>query len=77
MTRQTVVTWRHPYDEQGLVAAVVFLAAYAIPIIYPELPAWLAAACRMTNLLVWGVFAVDLIIRVILAPRRRHYVLTD
>jgi hypothetical protein len=48
--------WQDKTDEPLLLAAVVFLAAYAIPIIHPELPPWLAAACRTTSLLVWGLF---------------------
>jgi hypothetical protein len=45
-----------PSIEPLLLAAVVFLAEYAIPIIHPELPPWLAAACRTTSLLVWVLF---------------------
>jgi len=53
VTEARVARWQDKTDESLLLAAVVFLAAYAIPIIHPELPPWLAAACRTTSLLVW------------------------
>ena len=53
VTEARLARWQDKTDESLLLAAVVFLAAYAIPIIHPELPPWLAAACRTTSLLVW------------------------
>jgi hypothetical protein len=56
VTEARLARWQDKTDEPLLLAAVVFLAAYAIPIIHPKLPPWLAAACRTTSLLVWGLF---------------------
>jgi voltage-gated potassium channel len=69
--------WQDRTDEPLLVAALVFLVVYAIPIIHPELPVGLAAACRTISLLVWGLFAADLVVRVALAPRRGRYLLSN
>ena len=42
-----------------------------------DVPAWMATACRVTGWPVWGLFAVDVCVRVILAPQRRRYLLTN
>jgi voltage-gated potassium channel len=56
-------------------AAVVFLGAYAVPIIWPQLPQAVLNACSVASWATWVLFAVDLLIRVVLAPDRRRYLL--
>ncbi len=54
--------------------AVVFLAAYAWPILEPGLPAKLRSTCAVVVLVAWGVFALDYVVRVAIARRRGHYI---
>lgn len=58
-----------------MVAALAFLAAYAWPILDPALPPWALLACAVVTWAAWGAFAADFLVRVVLAPRRRSYVL--
>jgi len=51
-------------------AAVLFLGAYAWPILQPDLPIWAVRLCRATTVAVWVLFAVDLLVRLRLAERR-------
>jgi len=53
----------------------VFLAAYAIPIINPDIPAGLAQACRVAVWVIWALIGAEFIVRVALAERRPHYIL--
>lgn len=57
-------------------AAVLFLAAYAIPIIWPDLPRSILVACDAVTWVVWALFAIDYLVRLIAAPDRRRYVRT-
>ena len=55
------------------VLAVIFLIAYAWPILEPGLtPGW-RRVCDLTNYLIWGVFAVEFLTRLVLADRRGDY----
>ncbi len=53
-----------------LIGAVLFLLAYAWPILQPDLPRSAAVACSITSVAVWVLFAVDLLVRLRLAERR-------
>jgi voltage-gated potassium channel len=57
-----------------MVAALAFLAAYAWPILDPDLSAGVVLLCVMVTWAAWAVFAVDYAARVLLAPDRRRYV---
>jgi voltage-gated potassium channel len=56
-----------------MVAAVLFLVAYAIPILNPSAPTWLVGLCRWTSWIAWCFFAIDILSRVLLADRRLRY----
>ena len=56
-----------------LVAAGLFLGAYAWPILQPDLPRAAANACSAVSLAVWVLFGVDLITRLALAERRWQF----
>lgn len=58
-----------------MVAAIAFLAAYAVPILHPALPGWLRAICWWTTWLTWALFVVDYVVRLVLAEGRRAFVL--
>lgn len=56
------------------VTALVFLIAYAIPIVLPESPLWVEDACEDVVWAVWAVFAADYAIRLGIAPDRWRFV---
>jgi len=66
--------WSRASSGPLTIASVVFLAAYATPIIQPAVPAWVAAACTITTWSTWALFAVDYIARLCLAENRRRFV---
>jgi voltage-gated potassium channel len=65
--------WEKASNCPLMVAAVIFLAAYAIPILAPDLPSWLLDLCRWLSWLTWGIFVVDLVVRLALADECLRY----
>jgi hypothetical protein len=55
---QLVRRWERATEWPLMVAAVVFLAAYAVPILDPDLPSWLLDLCRSLSWITWGPFVV-------------------
>ena len=78
LTGRAVLSWRWERATEWplMIAAVVFLAAYAIPILDPDLPAWLLDWCRWLSWITWGIFVVDIVVRLFLADERRRYLVT-
>jgi voltage-gated potassium channel len=58
-----------------MAASLLFLAAYAAPIINPELPPAVREIAQLTAWTTWALFAVDYVIRLALAADRRRYAL--
>jgi voltage-gated potassium channel len=56
------------------IAAVVFLGAYAWPILDPGLPTGVHRACSVVGWTVWALFAVDYVARVAGAPDRVSWI---
>lgn len=54
--------------------AILFLAAYAWPILHPEISPFWRHVCTVTDYLVWLIFVVEFLARIMLAERRAHYV---
>lgn len=73
MTHETSERWRDRTDEPLIVAAVLFLAAYAWPVLDPDLPAWARGLCEVVSWVVWALFAADFVVRLCLAPDRRRF----
>ena len=67
--------WERATDWPLIIAGLIFLAAYAIPILRPDLPRGLIEVCRWLTLITWAIFIVDFVVRVFLADRRLRYVL--
>ncbi len=65
--------WEQATDWPLMVAAVVFLAAYAVPVLAPDLPAWLLDLCRWLIWITWGIFVVDIAVRLALTDGRLRY----
>ncbi|MFE5039132.1 potassium channel family protein [Streptomyces sp. NPDC056683] len=77
MERQSAqVRWEQVTQRPLLALAVVFAIAYALPIVDGSAGHVLTAACTVAEWVVWGSFAVDYLIRLALAPRRKEFVRT-
>lgn len=66
--------WERATDWPLIAAGVIFLVAYAVPILNPDVPGWLLGLCRWLLWITWGLFVVDFVVRVSLAERRLRYV---
>ncbi|MDA8438512.1 MAG: ion channel [Propionibacterium sp.] len=66
--------WQRQTQWPLTVAAVLFLAAFAVPIIDTHLPARWVSFCGVLAWATWSLFVVDYFVRVLLAPRRREYI---
>lgn len=66
--------WEQRANRPLLIAALLFLVAYAWPILQPDLPHAADKACRIVNLAVWVLFGLDFIYRLLLAERRWSFV---
>jgi voltage-gated potassium channel len=55
-------------------AAVLFLVAYAWPILNPTLDGRWAGLCRLVTWAAWALFVVDYGVRLALTPHRRRFV---
>ncbi len=66
--------WQQRREVVLGVLALLFLGAYAWPILDPRLPGAGAAACTITQVVVWVVFVVDYALRVRAAPARARWV---
>ncbi|MFH0518883.1 potassium channel family protein [Streptomyces sp. M41] len=56
--------------------ALAFAVAYAVPIVRPDASKDVVAACLAVEWVVWGVFALDYAVRLLLAERRLEFVRT-
>jgi voltage-gated potassium channel len=65
--------WERAADWPLMIAAVVFLAAYAVPVLGPNLPSWLLGMCQWMSWITWAVFVIDLVVRLALADERLRY----
>lgn len=66
--------WESKTRNSLMVLALVFLVVYAIPIVAPNAPAGLRSVCRVTQDVVWVVFAADYAIRLFIAEHRLRFV---
>jgi voltage-gated potassium channel len=55
------------------ILALIFLAAYAWPILQPDISPFWRHACTVIDILIWVVFVAEFIARLVLAERRVHY----
>jgi voltage-gated potassium channel len=69
--------WEDRTSTPLLVAAGLFLAAYAWPILQPGLPDWADRTCRTVTLVVWVLFGLDLAYRLFQAEQRWRFLRTN
>jgi voltage-gated potassium channel len=62
-----LTAWERATNLPLLVLALLFLVAYALPILEPDLPAWIGTAATAAHALVWLLYAVDLAVRLVKA----------
>ena len=67
-------TWQRRTEWPLAALALIFLGAYAWPILDPGLDPTLVSACHVTTWVVWVAFAADYAVRLRLAPDRRAFV---
>ncbi|WP_326795672.1 potassium channel family protein [Streptomyces sp. NBC_01808] len=68
--------WERRTRRPLLGLALLFAAAYAVPVLDPGLPDALHRACRTATWAVWAVFAADYAVRLRLADDRWRFVRT-
>ncbi|MEU0003519.1 ion channel [Streptomyces sp. NPDC006314] len=66
--------WERRTQRPLLALAVAFAVAYAVPIVDGSAGYSLTAVCTAVEWVVWGSFAVDYVVRLALAPRRKEFV---
>ncbi|MGB3827579.1 MAG: ion channel [Ornithinimicrobium sp.] len=66
--------WESKTRGTLMVLAVIFLFAYAIPIVAPRAPLALREVCDVLQYLIWIIFAVDYAVRLFIAERKWHFV---
>lgn len=66
--------WERRLEWPLLVVSLVFLIAYAIPIVDPAVSPAVAAACDLVVLVSWVLFAADYAFRFLIARRRLQFV---
>jgi voltage-gated potassium channel len=70
---EELTRWERRMEFPLMVGALVFLAAYALPILMPERPRWLTLLGLAASAASWVLFLIDFMVRVGLAPDRRQY----
>ncbi|WP_239091775.1 potassium channel family protein [Streptomyces sp. SID14478] len=68
------VRWEQRTQRPLLAFALVFAVAYAVPIVRPDASRAVNEACSIAEWVVWGAFALDYVVRLVLSPDRRHFV---
>lgn len=68
-----LTAWERATNTPLFVLAVLFLVAYAAPILYPQLPEWVDPLSDLVNGAVWLLFAVDYAVRLLLVGRGRRW----
>lgn len=66
--------WERRSEWPLILTAVLFLVAYAWPILDPELPPLLLELCTTASWVTWGLFALDYVVRLVLAEQRQAFV---
>jgi voltage-gated potassium channel len=74
MMNTRLARWEKRSEWPLAAAALVFLAAYAWPILQPDLDEGWRRTCSAVAWAVWAMYAADYLIRLVLAERRTDFV---
>ncbi|MEV6651022.1 potassium channel family protein [Streptomyces sp. NPDC051219] len=66
--------WERRTQTPLLALAIAFGIAYAVPIVAPDANSAVRTACTVTEWAVWGAFAADYLVRLVLTPDRWFFV---
>ncbi|MEU0659669.1 potassium channel family protein [Streptomyces lavendulocolor] len=66
--------WEARTQTPLLALALAFGIAYAVPIVMPDAERWVHSLCTVVEWVVWGAFALDYVVRLVLAPSRWLFV---
>ncbi|WP_051274345.1 potassium channel family protein [Cellulomonas sp. URHD0024] len=69
-----VERWERAAEWPLVGAALLFLVAYAMPVVDPGLSAQVLGACSLVVKVTWAVFVVDYVARLVLSTERRAFV---
>jgi voltage-gated potassium channel len=69
----TTGLWEKWTNWPLMVASLGFLIAYALPIVDPSLAPVVIWACNIATWVTWVLFAFDYVVRLLLAPNHRRY----
>jgi voltage-gated potassium channel len=70
------LAWEQRSDWPLILLSLAFLAAYAWPILDPDLPRTARRACAIVSVVAWAAFAADYAVRLVLAADRWAFVRT-
>jgi voltage-gated potassium channel len=68
------VRWERRTQRPLFALALAFAVAYAVPIVDPDAGDEVVSACLAVEWVVWGAFALDYVVRLVLAERRAEFV---
>ncbi len=73
--RERLQRWETATEIPLALAAVIFLFAYAVPILtWPDTPPAVAVACEVIIWVTWALFAVDYLVRLLMSHERLRFV---
>lgn len=72
-TETDLATWERRTEWPLMGLAIIFLIAYAAPILAPDLPPRFQITCQALTWLVWALFAADYLARWKLSTDRRRF----
>lgn len=67
--------WERATEWPLMAAAVAFLVAYAVPILWPDVSTTVRTVCEVVQWLAWALFVLDYVVRLLLAQHRGRWVL--
>lgn len=70
-----VERWDELVDWVLIPLALIFIAAYALPILIPDVDTHVQRACSIVTWVTWAAFAGDFVVRLSLAERKRRFLL--
>ena len=76
VARSRLARYEARTDGPLLALSVCFIVVYSMQVAAPGLPAGIRSLVATASWVIWGVFALDLVVRVWLAERRGRYLVT-